>query len=150
MQNSVASGTRTSPSLVSIASNGAPPGNSTSRTEPSADNAPLSHTSRNFDRRSGKSVRISAATSPRRPRGRRILASVTPVNFSAGTLFEDFKRQTLPNLHSGGAEDCTDGLRRPPLPSYHFAQIFGMHTQFQHGDLLPIHGFHLDLFGMID
>src|ERR1700730_12390128 len=86
---------------------------------------PARHTSRSFGKRSGKSVRISAATSPRRPRGRRILASVTPVNFSAGTLFEDFKRQALPNFHSGGAEDRTDGLRRPPLPSNYLAQIFG-------------------------
>src|SRR5580658_7905960 len=110
----------------------------------------VSHTSRSLGRRSGKSVRISAATSPRRPRGRRILASVTPVNFSAGTLFEDFKRQALPNFHTGGAEDRTDGLRCPPLPSDDFAQIFGMHAQFQHGDLFPIHRSYLDLFGMID
>src|ERR1700694_1802628 len=109
-----------------------------------------SHTSRSFGKRSGKSVRISATTSPRRPRGRRILASVTPVNFSAGTLFEDFKRQAFSNLHPGGAEDRTDGLCRAPLPSNHFAQIFGMHAQFKHGYLLPIHGSHLNLFGMID
>src|ERR1700686_953347 len=109
-----------------------------------------SHTSRNFGKRSGKSVRISAATSPRRPRGRRILASVTPVNSSAGSLFEDFKRQALPNFHTGGAEDRADGLRCPPPPSDDFAQIFGMHAQFQHGDLFPIHRSYLDLFGMID
>src|ERR1700686_2507913 len=120
------------------------------RTRRGAARPSASHTSRNFGKRSGKSVRISAATSPRRPRGRRILASVTPVNSSAATLFEDFKRQALPNFHSGGAEDRTDGLRRSPLPSNHFAQIFGMHAQFEHGYLLPIHGSHLDLFGMID
>src|SRR5579864_3878827 len=109
-----------------------------------------SHTSRNFGKRSGKSVRISAATSPRRPRGRRILASVTPVNSSEDSLFEDFKRQALPNFHTGGAEDRADGFRCPPLPSDDFAQIFGMHAQFKNGYLLPIHRSYLNLFGMID
>src|SRR5713101_6679156 len=109
-----------------------------------------SHTSRKFGKRSGKSVRISAATSPRRPRGRRILARVTPVNFSAGTLFEDFKRQALSPSAPGGAENRTDGFRCPPLPSNHSAQIFGMHAQFKNGYLFPIHGAHLNLLGMID
>src|SRR5579863_9212487 len=108
-----------------------------------------SHTSRNFGRRSGKSVRISAATSPRSPRGRRIFASVTPVNSSAGTLFEDFKRKAFPDFHPGGAEDGANGFRGASLPSDHFAQIFRMHAQFQDGDLLPIHRSYLNLFGMI-
>src|SRR5215472_9944958 len=110
---------------------------------------PASHTSRNFGSRSGKSVRISAATSPRRPRGRRILASVTPANSCAEGLFEDFKREALPDLHSSCAEDRADGLRGPPLPSNHLAQIFGMHSQFKHGDLLPIHRPDLNLFWMV-
>src|SRR5665213_2478967 len=111
---------------------------------------PASHTSRSFGKRSGKSVRISEATSPRRPRGRRILASVTPVNSFAGNLFENFKRQAFSNFHPGCAENCTDGFGRPSLPSDYFAQVVGMHAHFQNRDLLPIHGFHLNLFGVID
>src|SRR5579871_2040586 len=111
--------------------------------------SPTSHTSRSFGRRSGKSVRISAATSPRNPRGRRTRASVMPVNSVAAGLFEDFKREALPDLHSGGAEDGADGLGGPPLPSDDLAQIFGVHSQFQHGHLLAIDRPYLHLFGMV-
>src|SRR5260370_38650629 len=83
-----------------------------------------SHTSRNFVKRSGKSVRISAATSPRRPCGRKILARVTPVKASACTLFEDFEREAFSKFHSRRAEDGSHGFRRASLPANHVAEIF--------------------------
>src|SRR6266581_4225497 len=108
-----------------------------------------SHTSRRFGNRSGKSVRISAATSPRRPRGRRILARVTPVKVSAGTLFEDFECEALSNFHSCRAEDGAHGFRRASLPANHLAEILGMYAQFKNGHLLAFDRTYLDLFGMI-
>src|SRR5579863_4320380 len=119
------------------------------RTQRGAPLPPAGHTSRSLGRRSGKSVRIWAATSPCNPRGRKILARVTPVNFSVGLLFEDFKSEALPNFHPGGAQDGTDGFRRTPLTANHFAEVFGMHAQLEDGDLLAVHRSHLNLFGMV-
>src|SRR5260370_352916 len=109
-QNSAASGTHTSPPLVSAASNGAP---------------------------------------PRSRRGRRILARVTPVKVSAGTLFEDFECEALSNFHSCRAEDGAHGFRRASLPANHLAEILGMYAQLKNGHLLAFDRTHLNFFRMI-
>src|SRR5579872_1673841 len=98
-----------------------------------------SHTSRNFGSRSGKSVRISAASSPRKPRGRRIRARVTPVKVSAATLFEDFECKALAKFHSRRAQDRTHGFRRATLPANHLTKILGMNAQFQNRNLLALY-----------
>src|SRR6266481_1600014 len=108
-----------------------------------------SHTSRNFGNRSGKSVRISAANSPRKPRGQRIRARVTPVKVSAGTLFEDFECKALAKFHSRRAEDRTHGFRRASLPANYLAEILGMYAQFKNGHLLAFNRTYLNLFRMI-
>src|SRR6266478_6395644 len=108
-----------------------------------------SHTSLKLGKRSGKSVRISAATSPRRPRGRRILARVTPVKVSAGTLFEDFECEAFSEFHSCRAEDRAHGFRRASLSANHLAEILGMYAQFKNGHLLAFNRTYLNLFRMI-
>src|SRR5258705_2547000 len=108
-----------------------------------------SHTSRNFGSRSGKSVRISAANSPRRPRGRRIRARVTPVKVSAGTLFEDFECKALAKFHPRSAQDRAHGFRRATLPANYLTKVLGMNAQFQNGDLLALNCSHLNLIRMI-
>ena len=53
---------------------------------------------------------------------------------SAATLFEDFERQALSELHPCRAQDGAHGFRRASLAADDFTQILGMHTQFQDGD----------------
>src|SRR5277367_75463 len=92
-----------------------------------------SSTEGNSPRRSGKSVRISAATSPRSPCGRRMRATVTLGVSSVATLFEDFQRVALLQLHAGGAQKRANRFGRAALASDHLAQVFGMNAEFQHG-----------------
>src|SRR6266478_7013967 len=97
-----------------------------------------SHTSLKLGKRSGKSVRISAATSPRKPRGRRIRARVTPVKVSAGTLFEDFECKALAKFHPRRPQDRAHGFCRATLSANYLAKVLGMNAQFQNGDLLAL------------
>src|ERR1700731_2617579 len=108
-----------------------------------------SHTSRSFGSRSGKSVRISAANSPRKPRGRRIRARVTPVKVSADTQFEDFECKAFAKFHPRRAQDGAHGFRRTTLPANYLAKVLGMNAQLQNGDLLALNSTNLNLIRMI-
>src|SRR6266568_5888494 len=105
--------------------------------------------------RSGKSVRISAATSPRRPCGLVIRATAKYLS-SAGTpaalsgpsadglglaraegqspcLLQDFQRKPLFQLHPRGSEYGANGAGGPPLLADYFSEIRRVHFQFQDG-----------------
>src|SRR6266568_1985434 len=105
--------------------------------------------------RSGKSVRISAATSPRRPCGLVIRATAKYLS-SPGTapalsgsalarlargraegqspcLLQDFQRKPLFQLHPRGSENGANGAGGPPLLADYFSEIRRVHFQFQDG-----------------
>src|SRR5437016_4697468 len=105
--------------------------------------------------RSGKSVRISAATSPRRPCGLVIRATAKYLS-SAGTpaalsgpapaglargraegrspcLFQDFQRKPLFQLHPRGSENGSNGAGGPTLLADYFSEVRRVHLQFQDG-----------------
>jgi len=65
------------------------------------------------------------------------------------SIFQDFQRKPLMQLHPRRAEQCSNRLCRPPLASDHLPQIFRMHSQLQHGNLRPFDGLHLYVLGMI-
>src|SRR6266481_370937 len=61
-------------------------------------------------------------------------------SFGEGLLFQNFQREALVQLHSRCTQQRTHGLGRASLPPDHFAQILGMHAQFNHGCLRPVDG----------
>src|SRR5260370_30412267 len=65
------------------------------------------------------------------------------------SIFKDFQRKSLVQLHPARPQQRAHRFRRPPLPPDHLAQIFGMHPQLQHGDLRSFHGLHLHFLLMI-
>ena len=65
------------------------------------------------------------------------------------SIFKDFQREPLVQFHPRRTEQRSNRFRRPPLPPDHFAQIFRMHPQLQHGNLRPFDGLHLHVLGMI-
>src|SRR5882762_9818059 len=61
-------------------------------------------------------------------------------SFGGNLLFQNFQSEALVQLHSRCTEQRTHGLGRASLPPDHFAQILGMHTQFNHRCLRPVDG----------
>src|SRR5258708_2650197 len=65
------------------------------------------------------------------------------------SIFKDFQRKPFVQLHPGSAEKRSHRFGCPSLPPDHLAQVFRMHSQFQHGDLRPVDRLHPHFLGMV-
>src|SRR6185503_12967603 len=95
-----------------------------------------------------------AVISPRMPRGRPRIATVTQSASAAasseGALLKNLQRVAAIELHAGRAQNGADGPRGAALLADHFAQIPGSDFQLKHGHLLAIDGSDHDVLWNID
>src|SRR5205814_1997268 len=90
---------------------------------------------------------VPEGSSARRSQG---IRTSSPRSFSTtGLLFQNFQREAAMKLHAGGAQQGAHGFGGSPLASDDFAQVFWMHTKFNHRSLRPVDGVHLYVFRMI-
>src|SRR5262249_4690554 len=73
-----------------------------------------------------------------------------PTSVAQNSLFKDFERESLANLHPSRAQQRPHRLRGTPLASNHFTEIFGMNAQLQYRGLRTLDRPDLHLFRMVD
>ena len=83
-------------------------------------------TSFNFVRRSGKSVRSSAASSPLLPRGRSRCATAKKRGWSGTLVFDDFEGEAFVVFGAGGGKKRANGFGGAALAADNFAEVVGV------------------------
>ena len=64
-------------------------------------------------------------------------------------LFQDLQREAFLQLHARGAQDRANGPRGSSLLADHLPEVRRVNAQFQHGDLLTLHGPDLNLIRIV-